>query len=309
VLKQSQLLDHRQKNADSRCRDPASGFPEKAAQGEVSRPGACIIALNLIMDGATAIEKIKAKIKQIKGLNNQPRFSPEFKKWKREVTVLLQRIFGPGAYQVTDFTNIDFVFRGGYRVGDSGPFERKYRLALQEAEKILTSIYEEIEEFGLSVGDSPVNNPISLIEKIALRFHAVARQLRTRHGGRQTLDVGDEYDVQDLLHALLRIFFKDVRPEEWTPSYAGSSSRMDFLLHQEEIVIEVKMTREGLKQRELVDQLLVDIARYEEHPGCKSLVCFVYDPAGWIGNPAAVIGDIEKGARTIAVRVFVQPEN
>ena len=84
---------------------------------------------------------------------------------------------------------------------------------------------------------------------------------------------------------------------------------MDFLLHEEKIVIEVKMTRGGLKQKELVDQLLVDIARYEEHPSYKSLICFVYDPDGWIGNPAAVIADIEKGARTIAVRVFVQPEN
>lgn len=117
----------------------------------------------------------------------------------------------------------------------------------------------------------------------------------------------DEYDVQDLLHALLRIFFKDVRPEEWTPSYAGNSFRMDFLLHQEEIVIEVKMAREGLKQKELVDQLLVDIARYEEHPSCKSLICFIYDPDGWIGNPSAVIADIEKGDPRIAVRVFVQP--
>src|SRR5271165_99261 len=138
---------------------------------------------------------------------------------------------------------------------------------------------------------------------------ALARQLRARRAERPTLDVKDEYDAQDLLHALLRIFFKDVRPEEWTPSYAGSSSRMDFLLRQEEIVIEVKMTREGLKQKDLVDQLLVDIARYEEHPSCKSLICFVYDPDGRIGNPSAIIADIEKGDRKIAVRVFVQPEH
>jgi len=69
------------------------------------------------------------------------------------------------------------------------------------------------------------------------------------------------------------------------------------------------MTREGLKQKDLVDQLLVDIARYEEHPRCKSLICFVYDPDGRIGNPSAIIADIEKGDRKIAVRVFVQPEH
>ena len=40
----------------------------------------------------------------------------------------------------------------------------------------------------------------------------------------------DEYDVQDLFHALLTIYFEDIRKEEWSPSYAGGASRMDFLL-------------------------------------------------------------------------------
>jgi hypothetical protein len=261
------------------------------------------------MDGATAIAKIKAKIGEIAGLDRLPIFCAQFKKWHREVKVLLQRIFGADASQVSDFMAIDSIYRGVRNVGDLGPVERRYRSALQEMEAILMSIHEEIEEFGVSVGQSASDNPVSMVEKIALRFHAVARQLRTRHAGRATLNVEDEYDAQDLLHALLRIFFKDVRPEEWTPSYAGSSSRMDFLLRQEEIVIEVKMTREGLKQKELASQLLDDITRYEEHPSCKSLICFIYDPDGWIGNPSAIIADIEKGDRKIAVRVFVQPEH
>jgi REase_DpnII-MboI len=50
----------------------------------------------------------------------------------------------------------------------------------------------------------------------------------------------DEYDVQDSLHALLKLHFDDVRREEWTPSYAGSQSRMDFLLKREKIVVETK---------------------------------------------------------------------
>ncbi len=39
---------------------------------------------------------------------------------------------------------------------------------------------------------------------IAERLHSVVRQLRERREGRPTLDVADEYDVQDLFHALLR---------------------------------------------------------------------------------------------------------
>ena len=68
------------------------------------------------------------------------------------------------------------------------------------------------------------------IERIFTRFRQVANQLTRRHNGRETLCIQDEYDVQDLLRALLSLYFDDVRPEEWTPSYAGSSLRSDFLI-------------------------------------------------------------------------------
>ncbi|MBZ4359524.1 hypothetical protein LAM19_25050, partial [Mycobacterium tuberculosis] len=77
---------------------------------------------------------------------------------------------------------------------------------------------------------------------------------------RQTIEINDEYDVQDLFHALLKIHFEDVRPEEYTPSYAGSSTRVDFLLKNEKIIIELKKTRKNLKQKEVGEQLIVDIA-------------------------------------------------
>jgi hypothetical protein len=115
-------------------------------------------------------------------------------------------------------------------------------------------------------------NSIKLIECICTRFHLVIRQLRSRHDRRPTLNVEDEYDVQDLLHCLLRLYFDDIRLEEWTPSYAGGCSRMDFLLRKESIVIETKKTRNTLGQRELVDQLIVDIERHQKHPSCKTLM-------------------------------------
>src|SRR5438445_6575114 len=114
---------------------------------------------------------------------------------------------------------------------------------------------------------SSAQDPLPLIERICERFHRVARQLHLRHEDRPTLDVSDEYDVQDLLHALLRLFFDDVRTEEWTPSYAGGASRMDFILTEHGIVIEVKKTRPGMRSKDLGDQLLIDIMRYKAHPG------------------------------------------
>ena len=46
--------------------------------------------------------------------------------------------------------------------------------------------------------------PILVLEKLFNRFYQVARQLRSRHDERPTLDISDEYDVQDLLHSLLK---------------------------------------------------------------------------------------------------------
>ena len=87
--------------------------------------------------------------------------------------------------------------------------------------------------------DSEIDTEV-ILERIFMRFYKIARQLRNRHGNRQTLSIEDEYDVQDLLHALLHLYFDDIRPEEWTPSYAGKSARVDFLLKNEKTVIEVK---------------------------------------------------------------------
>jgi hypothetical protein len=151
-------------------------------------------------------------------------------------------------------------------------------------------------------------SPLVVLDKLANRFHAVAQQLRARHAGRETLRINDEYDVQDLLHALLRLEFDDVRPEEYTPSYAGVSSRMDFLLKDEQIVVEVKCTRDGLGVKEVGNQLLIDIARYRSHQDCKTLFCFVYDSAGRIANPSGIEADLSHDRHGLATRVRIRPK-
>ena len=120
----------------------------------------------------------------------------------------------------------------------------------------------------------------------------ISHSERKVRSARKPAVIEDEYDVQDLFHALLRIFFEDVRSEEWTPSYAGGCSRADFLLPQEKTVIEIKKTRKGLGEKEVGSQLLIDIARYRSHPDCNNLVCFVYDPEGKIGNPKGLERDL-----------------
>ena len=152
-----------------------------------------------------------------------------------------------------------------------------------------------------------VTDALTIVRQICSRFHLVVRQLRNRHAQRSTLDVTDEYDVQDLFHSLLSLYFDDIRAEEATPSYAGKSSRIDFLVNVESLGIEVKMTRGGLDSRELGTQLIDDISRYKKHPDCKMLVCFVYDPEGRISNPIGIMNDLSSKSEGFAVEVIIVP--
>lgn len=174
--------------------------------------------------------------------------------------------------------------------------------------KILESVQEFVEKDYIGFQQKPSQDSYEDLRLLFQRFHRVARQLQSRHDGRSTITINDEYDVQDLLHALLQLHFNDIRAEEWTPSYAGKSARVDFLLKQERIVIEVKKTRKGLGDKEIGDQLIIDVDRYKAHPDCERLICFVYDPEGRIGNPVGIMNDLNQRHDGFAT-VIIEPNN
>lgn len=146
---------------------------------------------------------------------------------------------------------------------------------------------------------------VATLEQIARRLPEVIHQLRRRHDHRDTLIVQDEYDLQDLIHSLLHLFFEDIRPEEGTPGLAGINARMDFLLYNEQTVVEIKKTRDRLRNKELKEQLAIDIPHYYRHPDCKTLVCIVYDPDRFIVNPIGVEKDLDLPYNGMPVHVFV----
>jgi hypothetical protein len=51
-----------------------------------------------------------------------------------------------------------------------------------------------------------------LIKRVLANFDKAARQLRRRYDDRTPYTIADEYDVQDLLHAILRAYFDAVSP-------------------------------------------------------------------------------------------------
>jgi len=221
------------------------------------------------------------------------------KQWREYNYELLSRIFSTSEhlsdYQLSQ-TRLDRVEDRYYDIDFKVIVARLHKTVEGQVE-CLESIINRLD----LIPDSPaakmaveVAQGQAAIVRLAERFHRIVGQLQKRHNGRPTLDVNDEYDVQDLFHALLMLFFDDIRPEEWTPSYAGGASRIDFRLPELETVVEIKKTRPSLSTRELGDQLIVDIAKYKTHPNCRNIFCLVYDPDHIIKNPRGVENDLLK---------------
>ena len=160
--------------------------------------------------------------------------------------------------------------------------------------------------------NSPPDKPAKVEELLEVIVRGLRRSMHPlthRRKGTQPLSFGSEYDVQDLLHALLRPWISDIRPEEFTPSYAGSSTRMDFLLPAHKLVIETKIVRDRAHAKRVGDELIIDIEHYRRHPSCLSLWCVIYDPDHLITNADGLKTDLQ-GLRStpdgkVSVRMFV----
>jgi hypothetical protein len=258
------------------------------------------------MDPAKAKALLQEQIEKSQQIQQKPRFGAEWSAWKRETEVLIEKVFSKDSRNLKDFTEIPYALA----VWLSGMPESKdieaYNQGLETARRYLASMIQELDLYPDSE-DTDTNIKVRLRD-LFCRFHILGRQLRARRANRPTLEIEDEYDVQDLLHALLHLYCDDIRTEEWTPSYAGASSRMDFLLKKEKIVVEVKKTRPGLDAREVGEQLIVDADKYAQHPDCQALFCFVYDPEGRIPNPIGIERDLARKDGGMEVEVFIYPK-
>jgi len=240
--------------------------------------------------------------------------SAEFWRWRDFVDELLSQLITTDDYRM-EFSRPTYsitavpIVRSSSPRPQTPPLGERVQSFLENATPHLNrlkSIEPRIEL--LPVEDGAVHtetvDKLPQVLHVLNRFHTIVRQLRRRHDDRSTLDVRDEYDVQDLLHALLLSITDDVRDEEGSPSVAGSSPRIDFLLKVERILIEVKMTRSGLTDKKLGDELAIDIQRYRGHPDYDTLVFFIYDPSDTIRRRASMVNDnsgFRDGKRVVVV--------
>ena len=245
----------------------------------------------------------------------------DYSSWYNYNVELLKQAFDrPNNYYHDEYVAIDvgslnsaFVSNRPYT-----PSEQLYELRsdINVSLKRIKHIYDKIDLMETIIKQEVIQTNVNLtqvslakLENVFAKFHKVGQSLRLRYKDRPTIIINDEYDVQDLLRSLLKLYYDDIREEDYVPSYAGSNSRIDFVLKNEKIVIETKMTNEKLTDREIGNQLLIDIGRYRTHQDCKTLIAFVYDKGDYIINKVGLKNDLEKLSSTeLLVKVYINPE-
>lgn len=264
------------------------------------------------MDSIKVIQYIRQYINEIEELKTEKdESSIKFQEWQEKTETLIKHVFGESSTEYKDLKSLFHLFHG-FIPDFSHPNRNTQNRYINRLDDIRNKLIGYIDVIKLEYdADSERifkdSNALEEVIRICERFHNVARHISGRYSQRPPFQVHDEYDVQYLLEILLAVSFDDIRSEEPSPSFAGTTSRIDFLLKDEGIAIETKMTRKGLADKELTKQLIQDIAQYQIHPNVTTLVCFIYDPDRHIINPFGLINDLESKSDKLKIKVVISP--
>lgn len=143
------------------------------------------------------------------------------------------------------------------------------------------------------------------VERIAVRFPAVAQRLRKRRKGNDPVLMQNEYDVQYVFLGLLEVAFDDVRAEEPGRSVAGGSQRADCYLIDEKTVVEFKRVRQDHTSAAVRKELADDFLLYGKEDRFENLFSFIYDPERVL-NKVSFEKDLQDPVTGLKrVRIFV----
>jgi len=177
-------------------------------------------------------------------------------------------------------------------------YESTFRVPFQEQKRILLEARQRLLSEGVAKPD------LELVERVCERLPEFLAVMQDRGRDRPPIEIADEYDLQDVLHGLLRVYFEDVRTEDYAPERSGGRSRIDFVLRGEGILVEAKFARPGHGVKRIAEELIDDMERYRSHPDAEALVALVYDPGRVIVNSKALqrdLGGVRDGLRVAVI--------
>lgn len=130
---------------------------------------------------------------------------------------------------------------------------------------------------------------VGMVLTLCQRLPNAARILATRDRARAPFVISHEYDVQDLLHAVLRAYLKYSVHEEPLGKVGGAkSSRADVAIEDIGTIVEVKFVRGPKDQQRLVEEFAQDLLLYAKWPHLRHFIYLVYNSAD-LRDPEALM--------------------
>jgi hypothetical protein len=139
--------------------------------------------------------------------------------------------------------------------------------------------------------------------------NAIQKIIKDRRKDHPEFKIEDEYDVQDILYVILKSIFPTLREEDAIPKVGAKSTKIDLIIREEKILIEVKMIKgKDSNETHFIEQLKIDFESYHECKWLKKLYCFVYDPfkkTKDISNFHDLNGNRTKGEHSFNVELII----
>ena len=97
--------------------------------------------------------------------------------------------------------------------------------------------------------------------------------------------ITSEIKLQNLIYSIIRSLFSSTEFEDPTEKLCGKSNRLDFVLKDHRIIIEVKYVRDKDHGKKISEELSIDYPRYKTSPYGNKIINYIYDPHNHIINP------------------------
>ena len=150
------------------------------------------------MEKTKAIEILQKQFEEINSITDQCEISPKYLEWKQNTLAIIKVLFGDDSGYYLNFNAVKVVpkVKGLSMITGVSNEPDAYKHGLREYDSLLHGMITEIELRDDEEFDK-LRDSIAIVQIICNHFHQAVRQMRNRHDNRSTIDVNDEYDVQD----------------------------------------------------------------------------------------------------------------
>jgi hypothetical protein len=176
-----------------------------------------------------------------------------------------------------------------------------------------------------------VTPPLDWLLQVLRRFDTAAHFLASRPRAEKAAKpfrIEDEYDVQDLLYAILKPSIPDLEREDPVGKTSGDSGRVDLCTAELGTVVELKFVDSVSRAKEVAKECRERVGVYHKWPYLKHLAFFIYDPQRKMPDPdnfiagfpatvvwgpkafgmSAIVSPWQAGARSAIISTPVRPE-